>query len=199
MNMSYKNLALRMFLLASAIFAFVPPVTADSIKRSEREIRQWQFRRDHEYTATSGWESVVIPHDWAIYGPFDKANDLQTVAVIQNGEEEATEKTGRTGGLPYMGKGCYKTSLEVDKEEGCRYVLLFDGAMSEAQVLLDGEKVFEWPYGYNSFYCDVTDALVDGSNELVVLLENRPFSSRWYPGAGLSGDQSEGSGTVMFC
>ena len=185
MNMNYKNLALRMSLLASAIFAFVPPVTADSIKRSEQEIRQWQFRRDHEYTATSGWESVTIPHDWAIYGPFDKANDLQTVAVIQNGEEEATEKTGRTGGLPYMGKGCYKTSLEVDKEEGCRYVLLFDGAMSEAQVLLDGEKVFEWPYGYNSFYCDVTDNLVDGSNELVVLLENRPFSSRWYPGAGL--------------
>ena len=185
MNMNYKNLALRMFLLASAIFAFVPPVTADSIKRSEQEIRQWQFRRDHEYTATSGWESVTIPHDWAIYGPFDKANDLQTVAVIQNGEEEATEKTGRTGGLPYMGKGCYKTSLEVNKEDGCRYVLLFDGAMSEAQVLLDGEKVFEWPYGYNSFYCDVTDDLVDGSNELVVLLENRPFSSRWYPGAGL--------------
>ena len=174
-----------MFLLASAIFAFVPPVTADSIKRSEQEIRQWQFRRDHEYTATSGWESVTIPHDWAIYGPFDKANDLQTVAVVQNGEEEATEKTGRTGGLPYMGKGCYKTSLEVNKEDGCRYVLLFDGAMSEAQLLLDGEKVFEWPYGYNSFYCDVTDELVDGSNELVVLLENRPFSSRWYPGAGL--------------
>lgn len=172
-------------MLASAIFAFVPPVTADSIKRSEQEIRQWQFRRDHEYTATSGWESVTIPHDWAIYGPFDKANDLQTVAVVQNGEEEATEKTGRTGGLPYMGKGCYKTSLEVNKEDGCRYVLLFDGAMSEAQLLLDGEKVFEWPYGYNSFYCDVTDELVDGSNELVVLLENRPFSSRWYPGAGL--------------
>lgn len=161
------------------------PAFADAGKRSEQEIKDWQFRRDHEYTAVEGWSDVTIPHDWAISGPFDKANDLQTVAVIQNGEQEATEKTGRTGGLPYMGKGCYKTTLEVSKEEGCRYVLLFDGAMSEAQLLLGGKKVFEWPYGYNSFYCDVTEELSDGANELVVLLENRPFSSRWYPGAGL--------------
>lgn len=38
-----------------------------------------------------------VPHDWAIYGPFDRKNDLQVVAVEQNGEREATEKTGRTG------------------------------------------------------------------------------------------------------
>lgn len=175
----------RAILLAFTLILSLQVAFADSFKRSEQELKDWQFRKDHEFAATDGWTNVTIPHDWAIYGPFDKANDLQTVAVIQNGEEEATEKTGRTGGLPYMGKGCYRTTLEVDKEEGCRYVLLFDGAMSEAQVLLGGEKVFEWPYGYNSFYHDVTEKLSDGANELVVLLENRPFSSRWYPGAGL--------------
>ena len=153
--------------------------------RSERLLKDWEFRKDHEMNATDGWENVRIPHDWAIYGPFDKANDLQTVAVIQNGETVPTEKTGRTGGLPYMGKGCYRTTIDVSKRDGRRFELLFDGAMSEAQVFVNGEKVTEWPYGYNAFHCDVTSALRDGANEVAVLLENRPFSSRWYPGAGL--------------
>ena len=156
-------------------------------QRTETVLKDWQFRKDHDIEAIEGWENVQVPHDWAIYGPFDKANDLQTVAVVQNGEDIATEKTGRTGGLPYMGKGSYRRDLEIGQDEldGRRHVLLFDGAMSEAQVYVNGEKVFFWPYGYNSFYCDVTEYLKAGNNALAVLLENRTQSSRWYPGAGL--------------
>ena len=156
-------------------------------QRSETFLKEWEFRKGHDIEATEGWERVNVPHDWAIYGPFDKANDLQTVAVVQNGEDVATEKTGRTGGLPYMGKGAYRRTLEIKSEEldGHRHMLMFDGAMSEAQVFVNGEKVCFWPYGYNSFHCDVTAQLKEGANELVVLLENRPQSSRWYPGAGL--------------
>ena len=155
--------------------------------RSETILKEWEFRKGHDIESAEGWEKVSVPHDWAIYGPFDKANDLQTVAVTQNGETVATEKTGRTGGLPYMGKGAYRRSLEVAAAEldGRRHILLFDGAMSEAQVFVNGEKVCFWPYGYNSFHCDVTDQLKAGTNVIAVLLENRPQSSRWYPGAGL--------------
>ena len=156
-------------------------------QRSETILKEWEFRKGHDIETTEGWERVNVPHDWAIYGPFDKANDLQTVAVVQNGEDVATEKTGRTGGLPYMGKGAYRRTLEIKSAEldGRRHILMFDGAMSEAQVFVNGEKVCFWPYGYNSFHCDVTAQLKEGTNELVVLLENRPQSSRWYPGAGL--------------
>lgn len=155
--------------------------------RTESVLKEWEFRHGHDIGATDGWEAVSIPHDWAIYGPFDRSNDLQTVAVIQNGENVASEKTGRTGGLPYVGKGAYRRNLDVAEGtlDGRRHILLFDGAMSEAQVFVGGEKVCFWPYGYNSFWCDVTDFLKEGSNELAVLLENRPQSSRWYPGAGL--------------
>ena len=155
--------------------------------RSETILKEWEFRKGHDIEATEGWEAVSVPHDWAIYGPFDKANDLQTVAVVQNGEDVATEKTGRTGGLPYMGKGAYRRTLDIkaDEFDGRRHILMFDGAMSEAQVFVNGEKVCFWPYGYNSFHCDVTEQLKVGSNDIVVLLENREQSSRWYPGAGL--------------
>ncbi len=142
----------------------------------------WQF---HKGDSSEVWEDVTIPHDWAIFGPFSRDNDLQTVAIIQNGEETATVKTGRTGGLPYVGVGWYRRTLNVTP--GTKVTLLFDGAMSEARVYVNGQEVIFWPYGYNSFYCDITPFLnPEGQdNELRVRLENRPESSRWYPGAGL--------------
>ena len=156
-------------------------------QRTETILKDWNFRKGHDIQATEGWEAVKVPHDWAIYGPFDRQNDLQRVAVVQNGEYVPSDKTGRTGGLPYMGQGAYVRNLEIAETEldGRRHALLFDGAMSEAQVFVNGEKVCFWPYGYNSFHCDVTDQLKAGNNEIAVLLENRPQSSRWYPGAGL--------------
>ena len=131
------------------------------------------------------WETVDIPHDWAIFGPFDKNNDLQNVAVTQNFETQASLKTGRTGGLPYVGIGWYRTTFH--STPGKQTTLIFDGAMSEARVLVNGKEACFWSCGYNSFYCDVTSLVnEDGKNNtLAVRLENRPQSSRWYPGAGL--------------
>lgn len=155
----------------------------------------WMFAKGdhpqavHENFNDKNWESVVVPHDWAIYGPFNREHDLQEVAVIQNGERVPTVKTGRTGGLPYMGVGWYRTFFDVENFQSEKQVitLKFDGAMSEARVFVNGKEVCFWPYGYNAFHCDVTEALhADGKNNLLaVRLENRPQSSRWYPGAGL--------------
>lgn len=133
----------------------------------------------------SRWESVTVPHDWAIYGPFDRNHDLQQVAVTQNFEKQASLKTGRTGGLPYVGVGWYRTRFSAPS--GSCVSLVFDGAMSEARVYVNGKEACFWPCGYNSFHCDVTGLLHTDStaNVLAVRLENRPQSSRWYPGAGL--------------
>lgn len=157
--------------------------------------KNWKFKQGDVSGAESqsfndkSWQTVTIPHDWAISGPFDRKHDLQQVAVTQNGESVATWKTGRTGGLPYVGIGWYRNTFSVpDFRKGeKRAVLLFDGAMSEAQVFVNGKKAIFWPYGYNSFHCDVTDLLNDNGldNELAVRLENKPQSSRWYSGAGL--------------
>lgn len=133
------------------------------------------------------WENVTVPHDWAIYGPFDKEVDKQVVAITQNNEKEATEKTGRTGSLPHIGDGWYRTQFQVpDFEEGDRVVILFEGAMSDPEVFVNGTKVGEWGYGYAYFHIDITDQIKAGSdNLLAVHLSPKPLSSRWYPGAGL--------------
>lgn len=156
----------------------------------------WKFTRTDDSLASGiafddrGWQSVTVPHDWAIYGPFDPNNDRQNVAIVQDGQVEPSEHAGRTGGLPFVGTGWYRTKFSVPEfagKNGKRVTVQFDGAMSGAQVWINGRKAGEWPYGYNSFYFDVTPYLnADGKdNVLAVRLENLPESSRWYPGAGL--------------
>lgn len=161
-------------------------------QRTEQTLEKgWKFTKgeiagaETEDFDDSDWQTVTVPHDWAIYGPFNRNNDLQNVAITQNFEKLASVKAGRTGGLPYVGVGWYRTTFNVDS--GKQTTLIFDGAMSEAQVYVNGAKACFWPFGYNSFHCDVTGFIhKDGKdNTLAVRLENKPLSSRWYPGAGL--------------
>lgn len=167
------------------LIAFAAATIVATAQRSETTLTDgWQFSKGTN-AEPQKWENVRVPHDWAIYGPFDRANDLQVVAVEQNGETEKTEKTGRTGGLPFIGKGVYKTTFEVPDTAGRNVTILFDGAMSHAKVTLNGKQVAYWPYGYNSFTVDTKGAVKPGCNELVVELENKELASRWYPGAGL--------------
>ncbi len=153
----------------------------------------WRFtQQDSEEFSTpefndSMWQQVRIPHDWAIYGPFSIHNDRQNVAITQDGQKEAMEHAGRTGGLPFVGVGWYRLKFEAPEfEAGKRATIIFDGAMSQARVYVNGHEVGFWPYGYNSFHFDITDYLKPGEiNSLAVRLENENESSRWYPGAGL--------------
>lgn len=139
----------------------------------------WSFSRDK-----SNWENVTVPHDWAIKGPFDKKWDIQFVAIEQNGETEKSEKTGRSGALPWIGEGHYKITVNVPA--GYKNAeLIFDGAMSEPTVTVNGKKAGYWAYGYNAFHIDVTPFIKDGDNQVEVDLKNVEESSRWYPGGGI--------------
>ena len=135
----------------------------------------WLFSRDHVK-----WESVSVPHDWAINGPFNETNDLQITRIVQDGELVARRHTGRTGALPWPGKGWYRRELCIPK--GTEYAeLVFDGAMSEPVVYADGVEVGRWMNGYNSFIVQIPVT----TKRVEVALNNPPASSRWYPGSGL--------------
>ncbi|MBG7612710.1 DUF4982 domain-containing protein [Polaribacter sp. BAL334] len=132
------------------------------------------------------WQKVSVPHDWAIYGPFDKEIDKQNVAITQNGEKIPTEKTGRTGSLPHIGTAWYRNEFSLSTiETSKKIMLLFEGAMSEPEVFINGKKVGEWKYGYSYFYFDISENIIEGKNTIAVKLTNKEFASRWYPGAGL--------------
>ena len=133
----------------------------------------------------SSWKTVSVPHDWAIDGPFDKKWDLQVVAIEQNGETEPTEKSGRSGSLPWIGEGFYKRTLSIPSGFNGHAELVFDGAMAEPTVSVNGQKAGYWAYGYNTFRVDVTPFVHEGDNLLEVSLRNEEESSRWYPGAGI--------------
>ncbi len=158
-----------------------------------KELEFWKFFKGDNTSAShidfddSDWNSIKIPHDWAIYGPFDKEVDKQIIKIEQNNEYEASEKTGRTGALPFVGVGWYRTTLNLPEFTNKKQVLItFDGAMSNAEVFVNGKKVGTRPYGYSYFYFDISNVILKGKeNVIAVRLENLPFSSRWYPGAGL--------------
>lgn len=154
----------------------------------------WKFTREDNSRASevgfddSSWQSVRVPHDWAIYGPFDKQNDIHRMAIVQDGQTTAIEHYGRTGGLPFTGVGWYRYRFAIpDFSKDKRVTIQFDGAMSNARVYVNGKEAGYWPNGYNTFYFDITELLnSDGQdNTLAVRLENFNEQSRWYPGAGL--------------
>lgn len=154
-------------------------VAALAQPRQEINLKTWEFSRNGQ-----AWTKVNIPHDWAIAGPFDKKWDLQKVAITQNGETEATEKSGRSGALPWIGEGWYRTTVTLP--EGYEAAeLLFDGAMAEPRVTINGKEAGYWAYGYNAFRVDATPYIKAGKLDIGVHLQNLEESSRWYPGAGL--------------
>ncbi|WP_426485210.1 DUF4982 domain-containing protein [Flavobacterium sp. 2] len=189
-----KNKINRTVLIAFiTLFSCCTTIKKADLRNNLTLSNNWKFNKGENENATlvgfddSKWETVSVPHDWAIYGPFDKEVDKQTTAIIQNGEKTPTEKTGRTGSLPYIGEAWYRNRFSVknlDKDK--KVILLFEGAMSEPKVFLNNKKIGEWNYGYNYFYFDITDfVLADKENLLAVHLSNMGQSSRWYPGAGL--------------
>lgn len=165
--------------LFATIIALAGVFTASAQAHQETNISKWQFSQ-----TGAEWKAVTVPHDWAISGPFDKKWDLQVVAIKENGEDKPTEHSGRSGSLPWIGKGFYKTTVHI--AEGTAYAeLKFDGAMAAPEVSVNGKKAGHWAYGYNAFRVDITPYIHTGDNTIEVALENQEESNRWYPGGGI--------------
>ena len=135
----------------------------------------WKFTKGNPENAAnlefndSEWQTVKVPHDWAI------------------GENFIIDGDGNTGKLPWKGEGWYRKQLAISSaEKGKKLVLIFDGVMAFPQVFINGKLVGKWDYGYNSFHVDITNFVnYDGKNVLAVYADTRNHDSRWYPGAGI--------------
>lgn len=162
-------------------------------QRQTTFLRDWKFNFGNVSNAqaldfdASKWADVRVPHDWAIDKPFDMKIDMQYVQVIADGDKTAKLRTGRTGALPCFGTGWYRTNLDISESDSNKRIFVeFDGAMSRANVFVNGNYVGWRPYGYSSFCFEITKFVnFGGKNVVAVRLENPEQSSRWYPGAGL--------------
>lgn len=134
----------------------------------------WEFTKQaigcniHEIEkAENTWNRVDIPHDWVIYN----------TAYFHESCEGWYRKH-------------FDLSLENDEGEGTikspnRYLLRFDGIYMDSSIYVNGIKVGEWKYGYSTFELDITDALQDGENEILVQVVLQVPNSRWYTGGGI--------------
>ena len=173
-------------------------VMAQSVRNEVQLAEGWRFSLENAAMKQAGdmvaaesyndlkWEIVNVPHDWAIKGPFDENIDKQYKPVIEDGDTIPTWRTGRTGALPFIGKGWYRVKFSVP--EACeRAILTFGGVFGEPVVYVNGHKAGEWKHPYNAFNVDATPYIYrDGrANTLAVKATMLPFSSRWYPGGGI--------------
>ncbi|MDE3067143.1 MAG: DUF4982 domain-containing protein [Verrucomicrobiota bacterium] len=115
------------------------------------------------------WRLVNLPHDWAIEGPFEQ------------------KYAGETAKLKYWGPVWYRKHFDLPTADSGREIFLdIDGAMSYAEVWLNGQFIGGWPSGYTSFELDLTPHLrFGGENVVAIRLDTPPEASRWYPGAGI--------------
>ena len=142
--------------------------------------KNWQFSKGEISEAIqpnfddSKWETIKVPHDWSIKGPFSKENP----------------SFSRGGWLP-TGKCTYRKTFTVpgNKKENKVFVY-FDGAYRNSIVYINGQKVGYRPMGYIGFEYDLTKHInFDKENVLTVTLDNSEQpGSRWYTGTGIYRD-----------
>ncbi len=141
----------------------------------------WRFTKDASCNLDasavqfddSKWQNVEIPHDWAIYGPFN----------IEHG--------GGSGALPWRGAGWYRKTVNLSAGQiagikaGGALWFEFDGVMASPKVYVNGKLAGSWDYGYMSFRVDAGAFVKEGDNVIAVRADTRDHHSRWYPGAGI--------------
>jgi len=107
------------------------------------------------------FQEIEMPHDFLIYD----ANNLYEDCF-----------------------GWYRKQFSLAKKEGEHYFLYFGGVYMNCTVYVNSVSVGDWKYGYSSFEMEITKAVCDGENEVIVLVRHQSPNSRWYSGAGIYRD-----------
>lgn len=145
----------------------------------------WTFRYGdgdvQSVARQDGWKTVNLPHDWSILMPFSEKNP-----------------SGNDGGYLPTGTGWYQKTIDVDDQwlgtdtqtgdpqAANRVDLYFEGVYMNSDVYVNGQRVGGHPYGYSSFFCDISQALHKGRNTILVRVDNsKQKNCRWYSGSGI--------------
>lgn len=173
------NVIAKTFLLSLCFFLLT---TAQAQRSSQLFDDNWLFHRggalgaDEPGISDSLWQPVQLPHDWSIEDLPGALSPFYSAAISQV-----------SGGFTTGGTGWYRKWFVLpSSQKGKRFYLQFDGVYMNADVYVNGKSMGKHPYGYTSFYYDVTDRLKFGEKNLVaVRVRNEGENSRWYSGSGI--------------
>lgn len=160
---------MRKSILMTALAAALAWTAGAKVTERERLFNEgWQFvLNDSDFTKG---QAVTLPHDWSIRQRFDR---------------EAP--AGNDGAYLPTGRGWYRKTFTVGREEsGRRLQLYFEGVYMNSAVYVNGRRAGGHPYGYSSFFVDITPFVREGSNDVVVAVDNSAQKNcRWYSGSGI--------------
>jgi beta-galactosidase len=124
----------------------------------------------------SQWRKIDLPHDWSIEDIAGTNSPFSINAISQV-----------SGGFTTGGSGWYRKTFTItDNLKGKRFRILFEGVYMNAEVWINGRQPGNHPYGYSSFWFDITDNLkFEEENVLCVKVKNEGENSRWYSGSGI--------------
>lgn len=148
----------------------------------------WMFRlgdgkaTEAQVGEMNDWRALGLPHDWSVETEAAEAIGGEHIGPFSQ-QSVGKYQTGHTVG----GEGWYMKKLTLTKKElkSGRRQLYFEGAYNQTDVWVNGRKMYFNPLGYISFRFDVTDALHEGENVILVRVVNSGNNTRWYAGSGI--------------
>lgn len=152
-------------------------LSAQELREVRRMDARWQFHCGDIENAQqpalddSGWQTLDLPHDWSIAGPFLAENP-----------------TGRGGGYLPSGVVWYRKHLTLPaSDKGKRILVEFEGIMENGAVWVNGQPVGSRPYGYTASLYDITDKVNFGKENIIAVKADTSAqpASRWYTGGGI--------------
>jgi beta-galactosidase len=142
----------------------------------------WRFHRGSAQGAEnpafkdSLWRKIDLPHDWGIQDLPGTNSPFNPDAISQV-----------SGGFTTGGTGWYRKSFVIPAEQSkMRILIQFEGIYMNSNIWLNGKNLGNHPYGYTSFWYDITDKIKFGKdNVIAVKVSNEGENSRWYSGSGI--------------
>lgn len=176
------------FVLVGGLYGNAPvaankPETEKSItavcKQAEREINfneNWKFHLGDTAGASArqfndrSWRTINLPHDWSI-----------------EGRPEINNPSGNDGGYYPAGIGWYRKTFNFQQDNRLtETIIYFEGVYMNATVFVNGHELGTHPYGFTSFFYDITSYLRTGENTMAIKVDNsQQKNCRWYTGSGI--------------
>jgi beta-galactosidase len=123
----------------------------------------WRFYRgdvergDKPSFDDSRWRTINLPHDWSIEDLPGASSPFHPDAVTQV-----------SGGFTTGGTAWYRKHFTISSSsKGKIHIIQFDGVYMNADIWVNGKHLGNHPYGYTSFYFDITDEIIPGGDVVI--------------------------------